>query len=301
MTAEILDGRPLAAQIRATVAEQAADFRAAHGRPPCLAAVLVGEDAASVAYANVKGRAAAKCGLAFRLERLAGDAGTEAVVAHIQALNRDPTVDAVLVELPLPAGYDRLRIEAAIDPGRDADGVTSYNQGQLLAGGPGPRPATAAAAMALLEAASRPIAGAEAVVVGRSVVVGKPVALLLLAQHATVTIAHTRTRDLAAVTRRADILIAAAGVAGLITGEHVRAGAVVIDVGTNQVGEGEGARLVGDVDFESAAKAAAAITPVPGGVGPVTTAILLQNAVALAEARAGGPPANADGAPREPG
>ncbi len=287
MTAQILDGRSLAAQMRAEVTERAAAFVADQGRPPCLAAVLVGEDAASVAYANAKGRAATKCGLAFRLERLPAEAGTAAILAHIQSLNADPDVDAILVEMPLPAGCDRLQIEAAIDPDRDADGVTPHNQGRLLAGSPGPRPATAMAAMALLAASGRPIAGAEAVVVGRSVVVGKPLALLLLAQHATVTIAHTRTRDLPAVTRRADILVAAAGVAGLVTGQHVRPGAVVIDVGTNQVGAGDTARLVGDVDFEAVATVAGAITPVPGGVGPVTTAVLLGSAVALAEGRAG--------------
>jgi methylenetetrahydrofolate dehydrogenase (NADP+)/methenyltetrahydrofolate cyclohydrolase len=287
MTATVLDGRRLAAVVRADVTARAARLVEALSRPPCLAAVLVGEDPANVAYAQAKGRAAQKCGLTFRLETLPADAGTARAVELVQRLGEDPLVDAILVELPLPPGYDRLAIEDRIDPGRDADGVTSANQGHLLAGTPGPRPATALATLALIQQAGVVLAGAEVVVIGRSVVVGKPVAMLLLAEHATVTIAHSRTRDLVSVTRRADVVVAAAGVPGLVTAAHVRPGAVVIDVGTTEVGSGETARLVGDVAYDEVAEVAGAVTPVPGGVGPLTTALLLQNVVALAEAAVG--------------
>lgn len=287
MSATILDGRQLAATVRAEVAAQAARLVEVLGRPPCLAAVLVGEDPANVAYAQAKGRAAQKCGLTFRLATLPADAGTATAVRLVRQLGRDDEIDAILVELPLPPGYDRLAIEDAIGAERDADGVTSANQGHLLAGTPGPRPATALATLALIRQAGVTLAGAEVVVIGRSVVVGKPVAMLLLAEHATVTIAHSRTRDLATVTRRAAVVVAAAGVPGLVTAAHVRPGAVVIDVGTTEVGSGDAARLVGDVAFDEVSAVAGAITPVPGGVGPLTTALLLQNAVGLAEARSG--------------
>jgi len=286
MTAQTLDGRPLAAQVRADVSARAAAFAALTGRLPGLAAVLVGDDPANVAYAGAKGRAAEKCGVAYRLVTVPVAAGTAAAVAAVQQLGEDPTVDGILGEMPLPPGFARLPIEAAIPPDRDADGVHPLNQGRLLAGTPGPRPATALAVMALARHAGRALAGAEAVVVGRSVVVGKPVALLLLAEHATVTVCHTRTRDLATVTRRAELLVAAAGVPGLVTAQHIQPGAVVIDVGTHVVGAGDAARMVGDVDFAGAAAVAGAITPVPGGVGPLTAALLLANVLTLAEARA---------------
>ncbi len=282
----MLAGQALAAEVRAAVSGRAAAFTAQAGRPPGLAALLVGDDPANVAYAAAKARAAERCGLAFRLVTLPTAAGTAAAVSAVRALSADTAVDGLLVESPLPPGYDRLAIEAAIAPDRDADGVHPTNQGRLLAGTPGPRPATALAALALIHASGQPIEGAEVVVVGRSVVVGKPVALLLLAEHATVTVCHSRTRDLPAVTRRAEILVSAAGRPGLLTATHIRPGAVVIDVGTSMVGEGPAARLVGDVDFDGAAVAAGAISPVPGGVGPLTTALLLANVLDLAEARA---------------
>jgi methylenetetrahydrofolate dehydrogenase (NADP+)/methenyltetrahydrofolate cyclohydrolase len=291
LSARVLDGRALAAELRADVAARASAFQAAQGRPVGLAALLVGDDPASEAYAKAKGRAAEKCGLAFRLERLPAAAGTAAAVDRLRSLAEDPGVDALVLELPLPAGYDQRAIEAAIEAAADADGVTVLSQGRLLAGQPGPRPATALAVLDLARLALPDLRGVEAVVVGRSAVVGKPAALLLLAEHATVTLAHSRTRDLAAVTRRADVLVAAVGRAGLIGAGHVRPGAVVIDVGTNVVPGPDGERLVGDVDAAAVAAVAGALTPVPGGVGPVTTARLLANAVALAEARHGPAPA----------
>jgi len=291
MSARVLDGRPLAATVRAEVAARASHFTARAGRPPRLVAVQVGDDPASVAYTTAKARAAQRCGLDYQLVRLPASSDTAAVVATVAQLGAAADVDAILVEQPLPPGCGRLAIEAAITPDRDVDGVTPTNQGRLLAGSPGPRPATALAVMALIGAAGVAVAGAEAVVVVRSVIVGKPVALLLLAAHATVTIAHSRTRDLAAITRRGDILVVAVGVPELIQPRHVRPGAIVIDVGTSWVGTGEAARTVGDVAYEAVTGVAGAITPVPGGVGPLTTAMVLRTAVGLAEARAGLSPA----------
>ncbi|MFQ5459881.1 MAG: bifunctional 5,10-methylenetetrahydrofolate dehydrogenase/5,10-methenyltetrahydrofolate cyclohydrolase, partial [Anaerolineae bacterium] len=248
---------------------------------PALAAMLVGDDPANVAYARMKARWADKAGIGFHCFALAADAGTEAVCQRIAALNADPDIDGVLVEMPLPDGYDAEAVRAAISPQRDVEGVTATSLGCLVAGAHGPRPATALAIMALLDEAGTPLEGKRATVVGRSVVVGKPTALLLLARHATVTIAHSRTRDLAAVTREADVLVTATGVPDLIRREHVKPGAVVIDAGTTPVGDGDSARLAGDTAFEEVVAVASAITPVPGGVGPVTTALLLANAVAL--------------------
>lgn len=285
MSARVLDGRVVATAIRDEVSARVASFAARTGRAPLLVAVLVGDDPANLAYARAKGRAAERVGLRFKCTSLPAEVGTSGVAAEIRRLSGDPAVDGILVEMPMPAGLDPFAIQAAIDPARDVDGVTPDSLGRLVAGARGPRPATPLAVMALLEAGGTPIAGARATVIGRSAVVGKPVALLLLAAHATVTIAHSRTRDLAAVTRAADILVSAAGAPGLITPDHVRPGAVVIDVGTSVVGEGEQERLVGDVDYDAVAALAGAITPVPGGVGPVTTAIVLRTTLDLAEAR----------------
>jgi methylenetetrahydrofolate dehydrogenase (NADP+)/methenyltetrahydrofolate cyclohydrolase len=287
MSARVLDGRPLAAAIREGVASRAAAFAERTGRRPQLVAVLVGDDPANLAYARAKGRAAERLGLAFACLALPAEAGTDRVVSEIRRLNADDAVDGILVELPLPPGCDAPAIQATIDPARDVDGVTPDSLGRLVAGRPGPRPATPLAVMALLEAEAVALAGARATVVGRSTVVGKPLALLLLAAHATVTIAHSRTRDLARVTRDADVLVSAAGVPGLITAAHVRPGSVVIDVGTSTVGSGDEERLVGDVDFAAVAPLAGAITPVPGGVAPVTTATALRTTLELAEWRAG--------------
>lgn len=287
MTAQVLDGRALAAELRVALAARAGACTARLGRTPCLAVVLVGDDPASVAYAKVKARLADRIGVNLRLVRLAGDpaGNTESVVYAVDALNADLGVDAILVEMPLPAGYDEAAVRAAIAPEKDADGVAPANLGRLLAGQSGPRPATPRAVMAILDAAGTQLQGAAAVVVGRSAVVGKPLAMLLLARHATVTIAHSRTRELAAVTRSAEVLVSAAGVPGLIGAGHVRDGATVVDVGTTFVGEGAEGRMVGDVDFDAVLNVAGALTPVPGGVGPVTTAMVFQNTLDLAEAR----------------
>lgn len=288
MTANVLDGRPIAAAVRQETAARAGHVAEALGRPPSLAAVMVGRDPANVSYLGMQERAAGKLGLAFRIVELAEDAGNEAVLASVRVLNEDASVDAIIVAAPLPRGYDTFAIQAAIAPEKDVEGVTPASIGNLMAGRPGPRPATAVAILALVQAAGVQLAGARATVIGRSMVVGKPAAVLLLAEHATVTIAHSRTADLATVTRTADVLVCAAGVAGLVRAEHVQAGAVVIDAGTNPVGDGDDFRLVGDAAFDEVAAVAGTITPVPGGVGPVTTAILMRTVVDLAEARAAG-------------
>jgi methylenetetrahydrofolate dehydrogenase (NADP+) / methenyltetrahydrofolate cyclohydrolase len=290
VTAHTIDGRTRADEIRADVAARAEAFAQRQGRSPGLAAVLVGGDPAGEAYAQAKGRAAARAGIAYRIVSLPEDSDTTAVVAAVRALNGDPAIDGILVELPLPEPCDRLAVQAGLDPARDVDGVTPDSQARWLTGSPGPRPATALAVMDLIAQVGVPLAGSRAVVVGRSPVVGLPAAMLLLAAHATVTIAHSRTRDLAAVTREADVLVVAAGVPRLIGVAHVRPGAVVIDVGTNVIDAADGQRMVGDVD-PAVRDVAAALTPVPGGVGPVTTAMVLRATMDLAERRAAGRPA----------
>ena len=284
-TARVLDGRARAAEIRTAVARRSREFQRIAGRPPCLVTLSVGDDPAETAYARAKARAAVEAGVTYRDLHLTADAGEAAVVRAIQALNGDATVDGVLLAMPLPPGYDRRRVTAELDPARDVDAVTPDSQGRQLSGRAGPRPATALAALDLIHLAGINLEGVRATVVGRSTVVGLPVALLLLAGHATVTIAHSRTPDLAAVTCEAEVLVCAAGVPALIGPRHIRPGATVIDVGITTVGE-EG-RIVGDVDFAAAVAVAAAISPVPGGVGPVTTAIILRTTLDLAEQRAG--------------
>jgi methylenetetrahydrofolate dehydrogenase (NADP+)/methenyltetrahydrofolate cyclohydrolase len=287
MTATVLDGRALAKGIREDCAGRVAAFAAAAGRPPVLATVLVTGDEASASYVGAQGRAASKLGFDFRLVEVPPGAGTEQARALVAALSAEPAVDAIVVAAPLPRPFDTYAVQSAIDPDKDADGATAYNQGLLLAGRPGPRPATAVAIRALVEATGRPLAGARATVIGRSLVVGKPAAILLLEAHATVTIAHSRTEELAAVARTADFLVCAAGVASLVRSEHVKPGAVVIDAGTNPVGSGENSRLMGDAAYDEVAEVAGWITPVPGGVGPVTNAMLLRGAVELAARRLG--------------
>lgn len=269
----LLDGRPLAAEIRARVAEEAAA-----GPAPVLAAVIATSDPATEWYLGAISKAAATTGIEVRVERLGDDDGVE-VARRLDALSADGTVDGILCLTPLPAGLTLAEAGEHIAPEKDVDGASPWSLGRLAAGLPAFAPATAQAVLELLHHEGTPLAGAQAVVVGRSTVVGKPLALLLLAQHATVTVCHTRTRDLAVVTRRADILVAAAGRAHLIGAEHVRSGAVVIDVGTNETEDGH---MVGDVDTEAVEPLAAAVTPVPGGVGPVTTAVLLRNVVSAA-------------------
>ncbi len=290
MTAQVLDGKPIAAAVRKATEARAGRVAEALGRPPSLAVVMVGRDAANVSYVGMQEKAAGRLGFWFRIVEMAEEAGSDALLATVRALNADPSVDAILVAAPLPRGYDTFAIQAAIAPDKDVEGVTPASIGNLMAGRPGPRPATAVAIMAVVETVGVQLAGARATVIGRSMVVGKPTAMLLLAEHATVTIAHSRTADLAAVTRTADVLVCAAGVAGLVRAEHVQPGALVIDAGTNPVGEADDFRLVGDAAYDEVAEVAGMITPVPGGVGPVTTAMLMRTVVDLAEARAA--PAN---------
>lgn len=285
MPARLIDGRALAAQIRATVSERAAAFTTSAGRPPSLVSVLVGDDPASESYANVKRRAAANAGIDYRIERRVESASTDDIAALVGALCADPTIDAIMVEMPLPQSVDSQAVIDAIDPARDADGITPSSMGRLTAGLPGPRPATALAVMALLEHSAAQLTGARAMVVGRSRTVGLPAALMLLERSATVTVAHSRTRGLAAEAARADILVAAAGVPGLLGRDALKPGATVIDVGTTWIEGADGGRMLGDVVADDALQIAGALTPVPGGVGPVTTALVLRTAIELAEAR----------------
>lgn len=278
MTARIIDGRIVAGAVRAAVAARVA----ALGFQPGLAVVLVGEDAASAVYVRNKDRAAAAAGIAAQTVRLPADIGEAALLAEVARLNVDPSVDGILVQLPLPAGIDPYRVVAAIDPAKDVDGFHPLNVGALAAGQPGLVPCTPLGVMRLLEAVGVRVAGARAVVLGRSAIVGRPMAALLLAADATVTVAHSRTRDLPAECRRAEILVAAVGRPELVRGDWIAPGAVVIDVGINR---GADKRLVGDVAFAEAVVVAGAITPVPGGVGPMTIACLLENTVTAAVRR----------------
>jgi methylenetetrahydrofolate dehydrogenase (NADP+)/methenyltetrahydrofolate cyclohydrolase len=268
----LLDGRPLATEIREKVAEDAAA-----GRTPVLGAVIATDDPATEWYLGAISKAAASVGIELREQRLVDDA--PGVLACLDALSADDSVDAVLCLTPLPEGLTLAEAGLHIAPGKDVDGASPLGLGRLAVGLPAYAPATAQAVIELLHRTGAPLSGAKAVIVGRSIVVGKPLALLLLAGHATVTVCHTRTRDLAAETRRADILVAAAGRAHLIGAEHVKPGAIVIDVGTNETEDGG---MTGDVETAAVEPVAGAVTPVPGGVGPVTTAVLLRNVVAAA-------------------
>ena len=279
MTARILDGNALARQVRAEVAARAAAL-AARGRRPGLAVVLVGDDPASAVYVRHKVRDCEEVGIASTLDRLPADTPQEALLARIAQLNADPAVHGILVQLPLPPHVDEHAVIAAISPDKDADGFHVSNVGRLATGNPRFRPCTPYGVMRLLEHAGTRLDGAEAVVIGRSNIVGKPQALMLLAAGATVTVCHSRTRDLASHTRRADVLVAAVGRVGLVTADMVRPGATVIDVGMNRDAQG---RLCGDVDFAGVSEVAGAITPVPGGVGPMTRAMLLVNTIEAAE------------------
>jgi len=275
MSAALIDGKAVAAALRAALAARVAalPFR------PGLAVVLVGDDPASAVYVRNKDRAAASVGIAARTIRLPADTAQAALLAQIAALNADPAVDGILVQLPLPPPLDARAVIAAIDPAKDVDGLHPVNAGRLADGDPVLVPCTPLGVMKLLDAAGIGLRGACALVLGRSNLVGRPVAALLLAADATVTVAHSRTRDLAAECRRADVLVAAVGRPEMVRGDWLRPGAVVIDVGINRLADG---RLVGDVAFEEAVAVASAITPVPGGVGPMTIACLLENTVAAA-------------------
>jgi len=280
-----LQGGPIAAEIRQAVAEDVAAFGRDHGRAPALAVVIVGKDAPSTVYLEQILRSCAKVGIDARFVEIEGEATESSVTGQIRALNEDPTVDGVIVQMPLPPTIRLRAVIDAIDPAKDIDGIHPLNAGLLRLGYDGFLPATAHAAVEILRRSGIEIAGRTAVVIGRSAVVGMPAAFLLVREDATVTVCHSRTRDLAGHVGQADIVVVAAGHPGLVTGAMLKAGAVVVDVGINVV-EGH---LVGDVDFESARLVASAITPVPGGVGPLTNALLLSHLVRAAQAQAAQP------------
>ena len=279
MTARIIDGKAHAAALRAKVAERAAGL----ARPPGLAVVLVGEDPASAVYVRSKGKATREAGMASFEHRLSAETTQAELLALVERLNADATVDGILVQLPLPAHIDASEIIQAIDPDKDVDGFHPVNAGRLATGLPGFVPCTPLGCLLLLRDVHPHLAGLEAVVVGRSNIVGKPMAQLLVAESCTVTVVHSRTRHAFAHVRQADIVVAAVGVPGFIKGDWVKPGATVIDVGINRTDAG----LVGDVDFASAVEVAGAITPVPGGVGPMTIACLLRNTLVAACRRDG--------------
>ncbi len=275
----ILDGKLVARALRADVRRRVDARREPHGTPG-LAAVLVGDDPASRVYVNNKEKACAEVGIRSVGRRLPTETTTEALLDVVGELNEAADVHGILVQLPLPAHVDAEAVVQKIVPSKDVDGLTMVNQGRLLAGSPGLRPCTPLGIMHLLAETGAVLAGLEAVVLGRSQLVGKPVAMLLLEQHATVTLCHSRTRDLASTVRGADIVVAAVGRPELVRGEWIKDGAIVIDVGINRTAEG---KLIGDVHFDEAARRASWITPVPGGVGPMTVAMLLANTVSAAE------------------
>jgi methylenetetrahydrofolate dehydrogenase (NADP+)/methenyltetrahydrofolate cyclohydrolase len=285
MSAALIDGRAIAARVRGEVAAEVGEFARARGHVPGLATVLVGEDPASAVYVGGKQRACREVGMTPFDRRLPADSSFEQVAAVLDECNRDPEVSGVLLQLPLPDHLDGAALTSMIDPAKDVDGLTPVNTGSLSLGRPGLRPCTPLGVMELLGDAGVALDGAEAVVVGRSNLFGKPMAQLLLGANATVTTCHSRTRDLAEVCARADVLIAAIGRPRLLTGEFIRPGAVVIDVGMNRLTPEEAGNksgLVGDVDFAAAVELASAITPVPGGVGPMTIAMLLRNTLEAA-------------------
>ena len=281
-TGKLLDGKAIAEKVRAEVKTEVARFVAEHGRAPGLDVVLVGDDPASQVYTRNKEKSSNEVGMRGRLHRLPASTTEAELLALVKALGDDPAVDGILVQLPLPKHIREQAVLDAVDPQKDVDGFHPINAGLLASGRPGLVPCTPRGCMRLLAEAGTALAGARAVVVGRSNIVGKPMAQLLLAAHATVTIAHSRTKDLAAVCREADVLVAAVGKARIIEGDWVKPGATVIDVGMNRTPEG---KLCGDVDTEAALGRAAWVTPVPGGVGPMTIACLLGNTLTAAKAR----------------
>ncbi|CAM4085972.1 bifunctional methylenetetrahydrofolate dehydrogenase/methenyltetrahydrofolate cyclohydrolase FolD [Novosphingobium lubricantis] len=289
MTAAVIDGKAFAATLRARVGDLAATFEARAGRKAGLAVVLVGEDPASQVYVRSKGKSTLEAGMASFEHKLPADTSEADLLAVVERLNADPAVDGILVQLPLPAHIDEQKVIATIAPDKDVDGFHVINAGRLAVGQPGFVPCTPLGCLMLLKDRLGDLAGLDAVVIGRSNIVGKPMAQLLIAQSCTVTVAHSRTRDLEQVVRRADIVVAAVGRPEMVKGSWIKPGAVVIDVGINRVpGAQEGkTRLVGDVDYASAAQVASAITPVPGGVGPMTIAVLLRNTLVAACRNAG--------------
>jgi methylenetetrahydrofolate dehydrogenase (NADP+) / methenyltetrahydrofolate cyclohydrolase len=283
MPATIIDGKAVAAQVRAEVARDVTELRERTGRVPGLTTILVGDDPASAVYVANKRKACAEAGITDHHQHLPADTSQDEVAAAIEESNRDADVSGILLQLPVPAGLNGKALTTLISPEKDVDGLTHVSAGRLAQGAPGLRPCTPLGVLELLDRYSVPLEGAEAVVVGRSDLVGKPVAFLLLERNATVTMCHSRTRDLAGVCSRADVLVAAVGRAEMIGGDYVKPGAVVIDVGINRTDDG----LKGDVQFDAAAERADLITPVPGGVGPMTIAMLLRNTVAAASLQAG--------------
>ncbi|AOH82838.1 bifunctional methylenetetrahydrofolate dehydrogenase/methenyltetrahydrofolate cyclohydrolase [Sphingomonas panacis] len=283
MSANIIDGKAFALGLRERIAAQVANFVAAAGRKPGLAVVLVGEDPASAVYVRSKGKATVAAGMASFEHRLPADVAQDELLALVDTLNADPAVDGILVQLPLPGHLDELAVTTRIDPDKDVDGFHPVNAGRLATGLEGFVPCTPLGCVMLLKDQLGDLTGLDAVVIGRSNIVGKPMAQLLLKESCTVTIAHSRTRDLSSVVKRADIVVAAVGRAEMVKGEWIKPGATVIDVGINRTATG----LVGDVDFAGAASVAGAITPVPGGVGPMTIAVLLRNTLVSAGRREG--------------
>ena len=280
MPAQFIDGKSLAETLRQQVGDRAKRFLSQHGRTPGLTVILVGNNPASEVYVRHKVAACEKASIVSELIRLDASCSTEALLQTIRSLNANPNVDGILVQLPLPGHIPEKTIIEAISPNKDVDGFHPVNAGALFTGQPCLKPCTPLGVMVMLDHQKTPLRAAEAVVVGASNIVGKPLAMMLLQAGATVTICNSKTQNLEEKTRRADILIAAVGRPGLITAEMVKPGAVVIDVGINRLASG---KLVGDVDFENVARVAKAITPVPGGVGPMTIAMLLQNTLDAAE------------------
>ena len=289
MTAAIIDGKAFGAGLRARVAAAVPAFVAATGRAPGLAVVLVGEDPASQVYVRNKGKSTSEAGMASFEHRLPADTGQDDLLALVAQLNADTAVDGILVQLPLPKQIDEGAVLAAIDPDKDVDGFHVVNAGRLMVGQPGFVACTPLGCLMLLKDALGDLSGLNAVVVGRSNIVGKPMAQLLLQESCTVTVAHSRTRDLPEVVRRADIVVAAVGRPEMIRGDWIKPGAAVIDVGINRIAGSEPGktRLVGDVAFAEAVEVADHITPVPGGVGPMTIACLLRNTLVAAHRREG--------------
>ena len=289
MTASIIDGKAFAAGLRGRIADYAATFEQSAGRKAGLAVVLVGDDPASKVYVASKGKATVECGMSSFEHKLPVDTSQADLLALVDQLNADPLVDGILVQLPLPGHLDEQAVVARISPDKDVDGLTPISSGRLALGLPGLVPCTPLGSLMLLKDQLGTLSGLNAVVIGRSILVGKPMAQLLLAESCTVTIAHSRTRDLPEVVRRADIVVAAVGRPEMVKGDWLKPGATVIDVGINRLEPAEGqakGRLVGDVDFGQALAVAGAITPVPGGVGPMTIAVLLRNALVAAHRNA---------------
>jgi methylenetetrahydrofolate dehydrogenase (NADP+) / methenyltetrahydrofolate cyclohydrolase len=291
MTARLIDGKAIAAQVDVDVGHAVSHLVELHGKPPCLAVVLVGDDPASHVYVRNKVRRTAATGMASLEFRLPADVSQDALEIQVRNLSDDPDVDGILVQLPLPRGLNSDSVIACIDPAKDVDGLTEVSAGRLVLGKPGLVACTPTGCVILAKQVLGDLTGLHVVIVGRSILVGKPAGLLFLAQDCTVTLAHSRTKDLASVCRTADILVPAVGRPEMIKGDWIKPGATVIDVGINRVANPakgpDASRLVGDVAFDEAVEIAGAITPVPGGVGPMTIACLLTNTVKAACARRG--------------